>query len=137
MKVQTQPQTFANVHIGIYYGAIGIIGLGLLLFVDNLLDYIPPCLFNEWTGVPCPACGASRAALQLSHAQIAASFLTNPLFFIIYVSLSAWVVNALFGWIFKRNIKVTLSVTEHKMVRILLIVAIPVNWLYLIIMRIL
>lgn len=136
MKVQTQSQTFATVQTGIYYGAVGAVGLGLLVFVDNLFEYIPPCLFREWTGLPCPACGATRSALQLGHAHIVKSFITNPLFFIIYSGLLIWVLNAMAGWIFKRNIHITLSVKEHKVVRILLITCVPLNWLYLIIRRI-
>ena len=37
------------------------------------------CLFRRLTGVPCPTCGATRAALHLLHGAPRAAWETNPL----------------------------------------------------------
>jgi len=36
------------------------------------------CIFKSATGIPCPACGSTRATLQLLHGKIGDSILINP-----------------------------------------------------------
>ena len=36
------------------------------------------CIFKNTTGIPCPACGSTRATLQLLHGKIWNSILINP-----------------------------------------------------------
>ncbi len=40
------------------------------------------CLLREITGVPCPACGMSRALLSLTRLDIAAAFRYHPVFWV-------------------------------------------------------
>lgn len=39
----------------------------------------PPCLLHRWTGLPCPTCGGTRAALALVRGDIVAAWGWNPL----------------------------------------------------------
>ncbi|HLN95363.1 DUF2752 domain-containing protein [Flavobacterium sp. HJ-32-4] len=39
----------------------------------------PVCLFHSATGVPCPSCGTTRAALLLLRGHVLASLAKNPL----------------------------------------------------------
>ncbi|MGV8827724.1 MAG: DUF2752 domain-containing protein [Breznakibacter sp.] len=43
-------------------------------------DTIQPfCIFHKVTGLPCPACGTTRATVMLIHGQIWEAISTNPL----------------------------------------------------------
>jgi uncharacterized protein DUF2752 len=42
-------------------------------------ELLPPCPLHAWLGVPCFACGSTRAALQLAAGDVAGAFLANPL----------------------------------------------------------
>ena len=132
MKIQLKKRYFKDVKIGIIYGFIGLFGVCLSLFVPNLLNYIPPCLFQQWTGLPCPSCGASRTGILSSHLHIWEAFTTNPLFFLIYVLLLLWVLNSAAGWWFNKNIQILLSDRDRKMIFKAGLFSIPLNWLYLI-----
>jgi hypothetical protein len=43
---------------------------------------VPLCPFAALTGVPCPGCGLSRAALALLSGDVAAAFHFHPLVFV-------------------------------------------------------
>ncbi|RYZ47850.1 MAG: DUF2752 domain-containing protein [Sphingobacteriales bacterium] len=42
---------------------------------------IPGCLFRNVTGIPCPACGITRALLCLMQGEVKQALYTNPLAF--------------------------------------------------------
>jgi hypothetical protein len=44
-----------------------------------LAPLAPECPFREITGVPCPTCGTTHAALALLHGHVIASLAANPL----------------------------------------------------------
>ena len=44
-----------------------------------LARFAPACVFHAWTGLPCPACGTTRAALALARLDVAAALAWNPL----------------------------------------------------------
>ena len=50
----------------------------------------PQCAFHSLTGLPCPTCGATRAAYQFLHGHFAASFFFNPLAFLAYCTVIAF-----------------------------------------------
>jgi hypothetical protein len=41
--------------------------------------FLPPCLWREWTGWPCPGCGTTRAIVRLLHADVVGALASNPL----------------------------------------------------------
>jgi hypothetical protein len=53
---------------------------------------LPPCAWHQWTGLPCPGCGASRAILRLLQGDVVAGFAVNPL---AAITASAFVVAGL------------------------------------------
>lgn len=63
-----------------YLGIILIIISGYF-FLYNFSDSIEGhtvCLFKNVTGVSCPACGSTRATIQLLHGEFLNSVLINP-----------------------------------------------------------
>lgn len=51
---------------------------------------LPFCLLRETTGIPCPACGSTRALLAWTHFDLASAFRFNPLFFVACLVLAGW-----------------------------------------------
>jgi hypothetical protein len=45
----------------------------------RLAAALPACLFKRLTGLPCPTCGATRAALALARFDFGAAFAVSPL----------------------------------------------------------
>ncbi len=60
--------------------SLGSFSLAALWFAARLPT--PQCAFHSFTGLPCPTCGATRAAWQFLHGHFAASFFYNPLVFL-------------------------------------------------------
>lgn len=53
------------------------------------------CPFHWLTGIPCPGCGGTRAAIQLLHGNLLAALKINPLsvifcLFLLAILASAW-----------------------------------------------
>ncbi len=48
-------------------------------FLAPLARFAPPCPLHAWTGVPCPGCGSTRAALALLRGDVFGAFAWNPL----------------------------------------------------------
>lgn len=51
----------------------------LFLFTNGFPENRTLCLFKNVTGVPCPACGSTRATILLLHGDIKGAVLLNPL----------------------------------------------------------
>jgi hypothetical protein len=44
-----------------------------------IAPYLGRCAFRTWTGVPCPTCGTTRAAVAFLGGNLMDAFLANPL----------------------------------------------------------
>lgn len=53
--------------------------LVFLLYAALYLVHVP-CFFRELTGLPCPACGLTRAWLALFRGEIGQAFAMHPMF---------------------------------------------------------
>lgn len=65
--------------------SLGAFCLAALWFAARLPT--PHCVFHSLTGLPCPTCGATRAAYQFLHGNFGAAFFFNPLAFFTYLAL--------------------------------------------------
>jgi hypothetical protein len=74
--------------------AIAAIAVGAVIvvhFINPTRDHwLPKCPFHELTGLWCPGCGSTRAALSLSHGNLVEAFRHNILFLPALVAL-VWV----------------------------------------------
>lgn len=96
--------------------------------------WLRPCAFRSLTGIPCPTCGTTRAALALLNLDLAAAFAVNPLaaltgvgFIVGGVLAAVWAV-----------LRGPVPVLDRPVVRVLLwslVAAGLFNWVYLIATR--
>lgn len=123
----------------IIWGSLGtvllLVGLLTVLVLPSALQLVPGCLFKATTGVPCVACGGTRAAVALAHGRPLQALTWNPLAasallgLVLYVPY-AWLVLAGMvrplrtGW---------LSPPMPAWVRWTLITLLVANWTYLIV----
>jgi hypothetical protein len=93
----------------------------------------PGCAFHDLTGLPCVTCGATRSTVQFLHGHFHAALLFNPL---VFASLCAIVLLDVYAFVVLATRAPRLRLadwkrTETKIVRILVIVLLVLNWAYL------
>ena len=78
----------------IIWGSVGTvlvgIGLGVAFLAPELLHLAPACVLKASTGVPCPTCGSTRAALALAGGHLGQALVWNPLAGLGLLGLSAY-----------------------------------------------
>ena len=132
MQFHIQKRQSSQLTNSLIFLGIGLTGLIVARFGHAIFSFLPPCLFNRWTGIPCPSCGATRTAIALSHFHMKNAFLQNPLFFLLFCASILWGINTMLCVVLGKNVIITLSHFEKKLIQKLLIAAIFINWLYLI-----
>lgn len=70
---------------GLLWGAVSAALVALSPLAPRFAAVAPSCLFKAITGLPCPTCGTTRAALALARFDPAAAFAVSPL------AAAAWV----------------------------------------------
>jgi hypothetical protein len=74
---------------GLYWGAVAAALILAAPIIPQACAWLPPCLFRSWTGLPCPTCGATRAAIALARLDPMTAWRSNPLVTLGYVALLA------------------------------------------------
>jgi hypothetical protein len=87
------------------------------------------CMFRNTTGLPCPACGSTRAALAVAGGRPLDAVALNPLVTIAAVLGAAWLVMRV-G--FARQLKIDSSSRAAVPVWTALAVLMAANWIYVI-----
>ncbi|GAA2183489.1 hypothetical protein GCM10009785_27260 [Brooklawnia cerclae] len=81
-------------------GAFVLVG-GAIAAAHAVLGVGVPCPFRELTGLQCPLCGSTRAALRLTRGDVASAWSLNALFVVavgvLIVCGVVWAVEALGG----------------------------------------
>jgi Protein of unknown function (DUF2752) len=93
----------------------------------------PHCIFHDLTGLPCVTCGATRTALQFFHGHFLAALEWNPLVFTALCGLTAFDLYA-FATLATRGPRLRIcfyTETAKTFVRIAVISALVLNWIYL------
>ncbi len=65
--------------LGLLWGAVAVALVALSPLASHLAGLLPPCPLKSFTGVPCPGCGTTRAALALGRLDVGAAFAVSPL----------------------------------------------------------
>jgi hypothetical protein len=93
----------------------------------------PRCVFHELTGLPCVTCGMTRCAIQFFHGHFLAALKWNPLVFTALCGVMAFDLYA-FATLTMRapRLRISLSTQRAKtFVRVSVILAFVLNWIYL------
>ncbi len=123
-----------QIEFGIIYGLIAFMVLIAGRFLP-VLSLAPSCAFKALTGIPCPTCGATRSMVLLSHCDVVSAFCMNPAIAVCALLAVLYLLYSLFTLLFGLpRINLTLSGKEKDRVRVLAVLLILANWLYLIIM---
>jgi len=69
----------ARRQLGLLWGGVAAALVALSPLGARLAAALPPCPLKSLTGIPCPGCGTTRAALALAELDLAAAFAVSPL----------------------------------------------------------
>ena len=94
---------------------------------------LPPCPLHVLTGLPCPTCGATRAALRLADGHGLQALAINPL---ATIGLAVGVIGGLLApaWVVLSG-PVPIA-RPARATRIAVIATLAINWVYLVIHRV-
>ena len=96
----------------------------------RLVQLAPRCTFHRLTGLPCPTCGTTRAALALFHGHLLEALGYNPLMTILGGMFMAGGLTAPVWLLAGLQIPV-IPTTARRPLRIVALLAILANWAFL------
>jgi hypothetical protein len=119
--------------LSVAFAGAMLIGLGQVSSHFEL--HVPLCPLKTVTGIPCPACGGTRAMRALlAHGDVLAALRFNPLATIAAFSLIAFLMYAAIVIALRRpRMRVLLAAPDQRALRIAAWIAIAANWAFLII----
>lgn len=137
MELQRRPLA----RLEIDYELLGLLlSLGgaviLLVWLSAHLP-VPRCVFHDLTSLPCPTCGATRAAWQFLHGNFAASLRFNPLAFFVYGAIGLFDIYAVLVLLcaVPRIRCHNFTAAEKLLVRVVTVSLLLGNWSYLLLAR--
>ncbi len=112
--------------VGVVLGWLALVGI-----YETIKSPSAPglCILREITGLPCPACGSTRAVLAASDGRLHDAFLLNPLLAVAAATGAAWLV---LRWGFGRTVKLDLSMRARRALWWAAAVLLALNWAYVI-----
>ena len=106
-------------------------GYFFLIFYPHFINNYSFCLFKDITGIPCPACGSTRATILLFKGEVLQSILMNPLAlvtnFLIFVSLLWLIYEIITG---RNEFMNFMKKDWSKRYKVLIAVIIIINWIW-------
>lgn len=128
VRVKRKP---GQCEFGIVYGVIALLVLVAARFLP-VLALAPSCAFKALTGLPCPTCGSTRSIVHLAHADLFFALSMNPLICIVFLAALPVFFYCIITLVFDRpRVSLVLSPEEKDFFRVCVLVAVLVNWLYL------
>jgi hypothetical protein len=119
--------------LGLIFGGVLVLGLLAARVWLGLGLFRPQCPLHAWTGLPCPTCGTTRMLEALFAGRLLEAFSWNPLVFCALGAVALWAAGSLVPWALRRGSwRVVLDPGEGALLRVLAILAVALNWGYLI-----
>ena len=121
--------------LGAILGGIGLFGGLAVSFLH--LDRLPfsVCVFKNLTGLPCPTCGSTRAVGRLFAFDLAGALAMNPLTSLGVALIAVWAVGDLLLLVRGRALAIEVEPRLAARLRITLVLAFALNWIYLLAAR--
>ena len=153
MNISTSKEIIITVKpsYGIIYSSIALILLTTMLIVPKQLVFrsnyqtvnLPllqqpitlnmfACAFKKITGIPCATCGGTRSTFYLSHLRFKQSLFINPMVFLGFVGLLMWGIISLISIAFYKSKTISFTLPGKRLLIILLVGGLLINWAYLI-----
>ena len=106
-------------------------GYFFLIFYPHFINNYSFCLFKDITGIPCPACGSTRATILLFNGKFLQSILLNPLALVTNFLILVSVLWLIYELLTSRNrLMYYLKKDWSPKYKILLALIIIVNWIW-------
>jgi Protein of unknown function (DUF2752) len=117
--------------LGLIWGGVATALVAAAPVGSRLAGALPGCPFKSLVGIPCPACGSTRAALALAHFDLGGAFAVSPL------AAAAWIALVAGGLVAGVAALAGVGVPEAPprlpgWLRASVVAALLVNWAYLI-----
>lgn len=118
--------------LGAIFGGIGLAATGAvgLLHLDRL--GFPVCVLKAVTGLPCPACGGTRALGRLFALDLPGAFAMNPLVTAGALVLVPWAIADLVLLTRGRALDAELAAPLGRGLRVAAVLAVFGNWAWLV-----
>ncbi|RMD91553.1 MAG: DUF2752 domain-containing protein [Calditrichaeota bacterium] len=110
----------------------GIAVLGLITIAKFPVVFSIPCPWKALLHFPCVTCGSSRSLLALLHGDVLLALRWNPLFFLSIVAALPIILDGLVQLTTGYRIEIRGVVTGQNALRIILVMALLFNEIYLI-----
>lgn len=118
--------------IGATLGLAAVMGTTALYLLSGWRISYVVCYFKLFTGIPCMTCGGTRATMRLLRLDPAGALAMNPLVTVAGFVVAAWAIADLALMTRRRALRVELSTPVARALRILIPLAVLLNWAYLI-----
>ena len=117
--------------LGAIFGGIGL--LAAVVVGSLRLDRVPLtfCVVKGLSGLPCPTCGSTRAFGRLFELDIAGALAMNPFTTLVAVVIAGWAVADVLLLPRRRALRVALSPSLGRALRVASFAAFFANWVYL------
>jgi hypothetical protein len=116
--------------LGFLWGGAALACAAAAPFAPALALSLPPCLFRELTGIPCPTCGGTRALLALARLDPGAAIAWNPLAAAAAILFVAGGVVALAAALARREVR---PPRPTPVLRAALVLSFAANWLFVVV----
>lgn len=115
------------------FGLLGLLGLAASRLATDQVLRLAHCPLRDLSGIPCPTCGGTHAAVALAHGRLAEAFTSSPLVAGGLFLFSGWVAAGVFmtlvpAW--RREL--VLSEKEKRTARILAVLMVVSGWAWMI-----
>ena len=111
--------------------AVILAGYFFLIFYPHFINNYSFCLFKDITGIPCPACGSTRATILLFKGEVLQSILMNPLALVTNFGILVSLLWLIYEIITGRNEFMNFMKKDwSKRYKVLIAVIIIINWIW-------
>jgi hypothetical protein len=138
MRLVPAPRDAGRIPYPVVFGAITLLAAAAAwLRISFTTDWIPSlCLFRRWTGIPCPACHATRALAALLSGRPGAALAWNPLVALLAAgSVVAALASAARRLSGRESLSMQFRPREERALRVAAVSLVAANWIYLVASR--